>query len=306
MPYTYEEIHKMLDKSDERKRVVILLLASTGMRRGAIYELKYDDLKWIEKYQIYEIKVYSGYKVEYITYCSPECAAALNSYLDFRRRYGEKITKDSYVVRKQFNTRTSTNPNPSPTNTNKAKGSNASDPPELYKLSDWEIQHMLYKLVYDSGIRSLEDKKRRLGERHPNMLSHAFRKFFENKCLEAGIDPFYVSVLMGHKAGIGVEAHYYRPSSITGENSLLELYVNKAIPFLTISEENRLKLKNRELEMLMNEDNRRMKEAEEMVKNALVKSEKSNYDIIAALGDQINEMNRKIAILEKERMMNKR
>jgi integrase len=36
LPYIYEEIHKMLDKADERKRVVILLLASTGMRRGAI------------------------------------------------------------------------------------------------------------------------------------------------------------------------------------------------------------------------------------------------------------------------------
>ena len=275
MPYTYEEIHKMLDKSDERKRVVILLLASTGMRRGAIAEIRYGDLKWIEKYQIYEIKVYSGFKDEYITYCSAECAAALNSYLDFRRRYGEKITKDSYLIRKQFDTRPTSNI------------SNASDPPELHKLSDWEIQHMLYKLVYDSGIRSLEDKKTRLGERHQNMLSHAFRKFFENKCLEAGIDPFFVSVLMGHKSAIGVEMHYYRPTSINGENSLLELYSKKAIPFLTINEENRLRLKNRELEMLMNEDNRRIKEAEATMREALEKSlkerDKSNYDVIAAL-----------------------
>ena len=50
--------------------------------------------------------------------------------------------------------------------------------------------------------------------------------------------------MMGHKAGIGVEKHYYRPDAITGANSLVELYVKKAAPYLTISEENRLKLKN--------------------------------------------------------------
>jgi integrase len=104
MPYAYEEIHKILDKCDERKRVVILLLASTGIRRGAIPELKYSDLKWIDQYQIYEITVYKGFKEEYKTFCSLECAYSVNSYLDFRRRNGEVITADSYLIRKQFDT----------------------------------------------------------------------------------------------------------------------------------------------------------------------------------------------------------
>ena len=52
-----------VDNADERKRVVILLpYAATGIRRGAVCELKYGDFKWIEKHQIYEIKVYSGYR----------------------------------------------------------------------------------------------------------------------------------------------------------------------------------------------------------------------------------------------------
>lgn len=51
MPYTYEEIHRMLDKATERERVVIFLLASTGMRRGAVSELKVSDLNWIDQYQ---------------------------------------------------------------------------------------------------------------------------------------------------------------------------------------------------------------------------------------------------------------
>ena len=253
MPYTYEEIHKMFDKADERKRVVILLLCSTGMRRGAVCEMKYGDLNWIEEHQIYEIKVYSGFqKDQYTTYCSLECAQALNSYLDYRRRYGEVITEDSYLIRKQFNTKTYNNAI--------KKISDASDPPEKHKVSDWDIQNMLYQLLYDCGIRNPENKMKHMGDRHKNMVAHSFRKFFQNKCLEAGLDPFYVWVLMGHKAGIGVEKHYYRPDSITGVNSLLELYAKKAMPYLTISEESRLKLKNLELEMRRKEDEEWYKE----------------------------------------------
>ena len=84
------------------------------------------------------------------------------------------------------------------------------------------------------------------------------------------MDPFYVSVLMGH-AGIGIERHYYRPESITGENSLLGLYVKKAMPFLTISEEHRPRLKNRELELRMRAD-------EERLKKAFEEREKMNND----------------------------
>lgn len=43
--YTHEEIGKMLEIADERMRAVILLLASTGMRIGAIPTLKLKNLE---------------------------------------------------------------------------------------------------------------------------------------------------------------------------------------------------------------------------------------------------------------------
>jgi integrase len=290
MPYTYEEIHKMVDKADERERVIILLLASTGMRRGALPELKIGDLKWIEKYNIYEITVYAGYKEEYKTYCSMECATYINSYLDFRMRNKEQLTKQSYLIRKQFDTR------------NKQgliKISDARDPPEKHKITMRNLESIIYRLIYDSGIREHDKKKSRLGDRHVNMASHSFRKFFENKCLESGIDPFYVSALMGHRSkGIGVERHYYRPDSINGEFSLLELYAKKAMPFLTISEENRLRLKNQELEMRMQADTQRITEAErqirETLEQTLKESENRNQGIIGAMADRILQLERKL------------
>ena len=49
------------------------------------------DLKYIEQSGIYEIAVYRGFPEEHKTYCTLECAAAIRSYLDFRKRYSEKI-----------------------------------------------------------------------------------------------------------------------------------------------------------------------------------------------------------------------
>jgi hypothetical protein len=275
MPWTYEEIHKLLEKCDERKRLCLLLLCSSGIRRGAIPELKVGDLKWIDQYQIYEITVYRGFKKdEYKTYCSLECASAIKSYLDFRKRYGEQITEDSYLIRKQFNT----------TDKNKViyKKSDATDPPHKHKVSMKNLESMIYKLIYESGIRNYNEKKARLGDRHKNMMTHSFRKFFENKCLEGGVDPFYVSVLMGHKAGIGVERHYYRPSAINGENSLLELYVKKAMPYLTISNEERMRLKNLELEM-------RTQKYEEMMNKVYEQRQEYNHDSISRLVEEVQD-----------------
>jgi integrase len=281
MPYTYEEIHRMLDKADERERLIIYLLCSTGIRQGAVPELKIGHLKYIEEYQIYEITVYKGFKEEYVTFCSLECAAAINSYLDFRRRYGEKITPESYLIRKQFDRQ---NPRPQ-----LKKVSDATDPPHKHKVSESNIQYIIYQLIYDSGIRDNEDKKKRNGERHKNMAAHAFRNFFQNKCLESGIDPMYVESLMEHN--LGVTKHYYRPSSINGENSLLELYVKKAMPLLTISDESRLKLKNRELEMQMAAEEARFKAAIE-------EAQSLNHDSITALSEQLLKMQKRIEELE--------
>ena len=83
-------------------RAVILLLASTGMRIGAIPSLKLSNLENIGNNDLYKIVVYEGFRQEYFTFCSPECAIALDSYLEIRLRYGEKTTQDSFLIREQY------------------------------------------------------------------------------------------------------------------------------------------------------------------------------------------------------------
>jgi hypothetical protein len=37
-----------------------------------------------------------------MTFCTPECAKAIDDYLDYRRRCGEKLTPESPLIREQF------------------------------------------------------------------------------------------------------------------------------------------------------------------------------------------------------------
>jgi integrase len=99
--YTHEEISKMLEISDERTRVIILLLASTGMRIGAIPILRIGNVDMNNN----KITVYENAKEEYFTFMTAECKQAIDSYIDMRSRYGEKINDDCYLVREQFDIR---------------------------------------------------------------------------------------------------------------------------------------------------------------------------------------------------------
>ena len=58
----------LLDKAEPRNRAIILLLSSSGMRVGALQNLKVGDLTPIDKYNIYQIQVYKRSKSKYITY----------------------------------------------------------------------------------------------------------------------------------------------------------------------------------------------------------------------------------------------
>ena len=81
--YTHEEIQKILEFSDQRLKTAFLVLASTGIRIGALQLIKISDLERIDN--LYKITVYRGDNEEYNTFCSPECAREIDSYLDYRK-----------------------------------------------------------------------------------------------------------------------------------------------------------------------------------------------------------------------------
>ena len=56
--YTHEQVKRMLQFAQLRTRVLVLLLASSGIRIGVIAGLRKKHLTYIEKYGLYQITIY--------------------------------------------------------------------------------------------------------------------------------------------------------------------------------------------------------------------------------------------------------
>jgi hypothetical protein len=98
--YTHEEIQKIVEISDQRSRTAFLVLASSGIRIGALPLIRIGDLERIGN--LYKIMIYRGDLEEYFTFCTPECAQEIDTYLEYRKRRGEKITQDSHLFVRKF------------------------------------------------------------------------------------------------------------------------------------------------------------------------------------------------------------
>jgi hypothetical protein len=203
-----------------------LLLASTGVRIRAIVDLKLQDLVNIPTYDLYQVKVYSDSNQSYFTFSTPEAAKAINTYLSYRERYGEKLTPKSPLFRDQFD---------------------RNDPASIHNVQPLKlraVERLISRTIEKSGLRTVE-RQTELHNEHGKVrknvrLTTGFRKFFDTQLIYADVKPAIKEMFMGHS--IGLDDHYFKP----GENDVLQEYL-KAVDYLTINEENRLKIKVGEL-----------------------------------------------------------
>jgi integrase len=231
-PYKREEIKTLLDKAEQRNRAIILLLSSSGLRVGAIPDLKIKDLTPIDEYNIYQIQVYkrSSKKSKYITFCTPECRKEIDAYLEYRKRYGERITENSPLFRPTFNRE------------DQFKTAN-----EVKSLSTIGIKNMINELLNVSGVRPskkmIEGQQQYNFNRHTNLMEvHGFRKFFDIICTNAGMNNLYIEMLMGHDVGLKGRYTKLTPEELLEGNDKNLGYLS-AMEHLIICEENRLKRK---------------------------------------------------------------
>jgi integrase len=227
--YEHEEIQKMLDIADERMRAVILLLVSSGSRIGSITSLHVRDLEKVG--DAYKVTIYENQEEEYFTFTTPECARAIDAYLDMRKRYGETIGPDSILIREQFDIR---------------DPFSIASPKSVNTIT---LTGKLMQLAERAGIRDKTPLK--VGEKPGSVrksvpIAHGFRKAFTTFALNSKMDIIKRRMLEGHS--IGIDEHYAKPS----ESDLLDEY-QKAIDTLTINPENRLKRKVEKLEVEKNQ-----------------------------------------------------
>jgi integrase len=220
LAYSIEDIQKMLEVANgERDRFMLYLLSSTGMRIGALPDLKIKDIEPIkpEGYHgkhLYKITVYRGHRSQYYCFTSFECAEALDSYIEYRKRNEEQISENSPLLRNAVNS------------TLRNVKRNKVRPLQSFVDS-------VYRIVSKTGLRTRTHDTR---TRHKHMLDHAFRKNANTKMIEAGVDHNTKEFLLGHKISRGLDNSYDRtPTKIR-----LKEYL-KTINLLTISPENRLR-----------------------------------------------------------------
>jgi integrase len=213
--YTHEEIKKVLDVSDLRCKVIVLLMASSGIRIGVLPTLRLRNIEKIDS--IYKITVYEGSNSQYYTFCTPECASFIDAYLQYRTRNGEKLEDKSFLIRDQFDITDLEQIR------NRSKG-----------ISISTIGVLLDTILLKAGIRTIDHTSK--FNRKEVARAHGFRKFFTTQLTNSNLNSEIREMLLGHK--IGLASCYYRPT----QKDMLKEY-QKGIDSLTINEENRLKLK---------------------------------------------------------------
>ncbi len=253
--YTYEEIAKLLSIADLKYKAIILLMASSGIRVGAIPSLRIRDLTKVSNYDIFKIVVYRKTRDEYYTFCTPECYDAVTEYLEYRKRFGEVLSPDSPLFRHDFN---------------QNDRSTVKDArPMAYPSLKIKVRALLIK----SGIakyQSISETNRNGKRRNEVAANHGLRKYCITQMGRSKMDSEIREMLVGHKLGVrGVYLKY-------GEADRLNEYL-KAVDHLTVNQENTLKRHNEELRVRSETNeyiiNHRLQEKELEVKSLQEKYE---------------------------------
>jgi site-specific recombinase XerD len=222
-PYSTEQISQMLQNADQRMRMMILILCSTGCRIGSLADLTLGNLTRKPEYGLYKITFYEGTNNEYYTFCTRECAATgIDPYLEFRNRCGEHLSFDE---RSQQWT-----PNNTPLFRTQFDHSDSLQARQPKPISIHSLRTALASHLTKCGIRHYEHPlaPKPLGRIRKSIpLSNGFRKRVISIFIEAQLSHEIRELIVDHDTHL--DQNYYRPS----EDQVLAEYL-KAEQMLTI------------------------------------------------------------------------
>ena len=202
--YTNEDVKLLLDQTKILKhKALIHVLASSGMRAGAIRDIQLKHLKDMP-HNCKCVLVYAGSRDEYTTFISPEATEALEYYFEQRRQKGEKLNPDSYLFVTRQNKQFAYN---------------------------W-VTMLMCRLA-----RNLLQRRKVANNNYDKKGSHALRKRFNTIVkLRPDCNLSLAERLMGHSTTIQLDNSYFRPN----DDQLFSEYL-KVLPDLMIDEKYRLR-----------------------------------------------------------------
>lgn len=260
--YSRQDIQKMLKFSKGiMDKAIILVSASSGIRRGGLVGLKWKDIRPVYQYQnkllwddadITEpvtndgkivcgmILIYRGSNESYIAFITPETYGAV---MDYRKSWIQDVGQEPKPNEPLF----------------KLEG----DLPR--PITNGAIGARIDEILKHAEIRGLLSK----GERRHNIpLMNGFRRFFEKRIYEVQVNDSNLASLvrkerlMGHDGLVKLNKNYF-------ENNVIEL-INEyltVVPELTIDDSERLilqgKIKDEKIKSLESEKDLKMREMEE-------------------------------------------
>jgi len=237
--YTKQELQKMLEVTrDITDKVIITLFSSAGFRLEAWNYFTWKDIKMFKNqdgtYKGGALLVYGNDEESYWTHITPEACKFIEMYREkWKSDIGEYPKDDQPLLK-------------------------AVKYPTIHRLSSIGVRKRIGKIVKSIGMRQAlpEGKKR-----YEVPLDHGFRKYFNTMMRRAKVNYLDKEDMMGHK--VGLERHYERYQEEDFER--FPEY-QKAIPFLTISDEDRLRFENQQKQGEIESIQEKNKELEDLAR----------------------------------------
>ena len=242
--WTDEHVRQMIEFSNsKRNKALIHFMASTGARIGIHnYPLQIQHLKDMGD-NCRAVLIYAGETDEYWAFLTPEATQYLQDYFDQRTQDSEKFYPDTPIFRTDYRL-----------GIQKAK-----------QITRNAAIAAIWRLIKTAKIQ-----RNRVNKNYDIQLDHGFRKRFNIILkLENDINSNIVEKIMGHSVSIPLDAAYLPAQD---ERVIQKCFTEfkKAIPQLTISDEERIRLENKKL-----------------------KEEKSENELLRAKLDRFQEENEK-------------
>ena len=168
-----EDLKKILMDVDLRMKVIITILASSGIRVGELHSLKLGDVDLSKEVPTVRIKgIGAKERKPRITFISKEAKKFLEEYLNQRKSLGEELNENSPVIARE----------------------------DGKPMSYQNIQYLL------EGVFRKYSKK--VGKRY-TLHAHCLRKWFKTQLISAGVPAPIVDRLTGHARYLAQEYELY-------------------------------------------------------------------------------------------------
>ena len=251
--YTTKDIQKMLQGESKKRNIALIhVLASSGIRKGAVPDLKIKHLTKMPE-NCYAVLVYEDSTEEYYTFLTPEASNAVDVYLDDRRNAGELLDSSSPIFRKHYQIGIQ----------------------KVKPITSKSLDDNMEDIVNRANVRVKVSKNR-----YDKMLDHAFRKRFET-ILKLNKDiPVAVSEkLIGHSSYYDDRGNHIQldDNYVVPELEKLFDFFKLAIPELIISDQVRNSIKIQKLE----DDNTELEK-----KTIMIKELEKRIDILELTKDK--------------------